>query len=48
LDKSTLLLEYALGEPHSYLWVITSDAIRSCELAPRHHIEAAARKFNLG
>jgi CHAT domain-containing protein/tetratricopeptide (TPR) repeat protein len=44
LDNDTLLLEYALGEEHSYLWAVTPDSITSYRLPPRAEIEAAARK----
>lgn len=42
LDDETTLLEYALGERHSYLWVVTKTALHSYELAPRAAIEAQA------
>src|SRR5581483_10802525 len=32
LDRDTMLLEYALGEKRSYLWVVTPTAISSYEL----------------
>lgn len=32
LDKDTLLLEYSLGETHSYLWLVSSTSIKSYEL----------------
>src|SRR5262249_23598760 len=44
LDRETLLLEYALGDEHSYLWAVTPDSITSYRLPPRAEIEAAARK----
>jgi tetratricopeptide (TPR) repeat protein len=44
LDSETLLLEYALGDEHSYLWAVTPDSITSYRLPPRAEIEAAARK----
>src|SRR5581483_7133698 len=43
LDRDTMLLEYALGEKRSYLWVVTPTAISSYELPSRAVIEAAAR-----
>jgi CHAT domain-containing protein/tetratricopeptide (TPR) repeat protein len=54
-DEDTLLLEYSLGsinsylwaddeDEHSYLWAVTSDSIKSYELAGRSEIEAAARR----
>ncbi len=45
LDEDTLLLEYALGYEHSYLWVVTSGSIKSYELAKSAEIEEAARQF---
>ncbi len=45
LDKDTLLLEYALGEQRSYLWVVSRTAIRSFELPKREEIEATAKRF---
>ena len=40
-----MLLEYALGEERSYLWVVSRDAVTSFELPKRAEIEAAARGF---
>lgn len=42
LDENTLLLEYALGEEHSYLWAVTPTSLRSYVLPKRAVIEAAA------
>jgi CHAT domain-containing protein/tetratricopeptide (TPR) repeat protein len=44
LDADTLLLEYALGESRSMLWVVSTDGLASCPLAPRTEIEQAARR----
>ena len=44
LDADTLLLEYALGPDHSYLWAVTPDSVSSYQLPPRAEIEAAARR----
>ncbi|MEP7337367.1 MAG: CHAT domain-containing protein [Acidobacteriota bacterium] len=44
LDDDTLLLEYALGEKRSYLWLVSRTSINSYQLPPRAEIEAAARK----
>jgi len=41
LDTDTLLLEYSLGEEHSYLWAVTKSSIKSYELPKREKIEAA-------
>jgi CHAT domain-containing protein/tetratricopeptide (TPR) repeat protein len=49
LDEDTLLLEYALGEKRSYLWVVSQRSIDSYELLPRTEIEAATRRvYELG
>jgi len=49
LDEDTLLLEYALGEKHSYLWFVSQRSIDSYELPPRAELEAAARRvYELG
>jgi CHAT domain-containing protein/Flp pilus assembly protein TadD len=45
LDADTLLLEYSLGDDHSYLWAVTPTSITSYELPKRAEIEAAAREF---
>ena len=42
LDSDTMLLEYALGEDHSYLWAVTSDSMMSFELPAQAAIEAKA------
>jgi CHAT domain-containing protein len=46
LDSDTLLLEYALGEERSYLWVVSSREIRAFTLAPRAVIETLARRVH--
>jgi len=43
LDQGTVLLEYALGEERSYLWVITPTHTDSYELSKRTDIEKAAK-----
>ncbi len=45
LDPGTLLLEYSLGDPRSYLWAISTDSIRGFELPARAQIEEGARVF---
>ncbi|MBS1789202.1 MAG: CHAT domain-containing protein [Acidobacteria bacterium] len=45
LDSDTLLLEYALGEERSYLWVVGDDTLHSFTLPGRAVIEAQARGF---
>ena len=44
LDSGTLLLEYALGENHSYLWAITNKNQTAYELRPRVEIERTANR----
>jgi CHAT domain-containing protein len=49
LDEDTLLLEYALGEKRSYLWLVSQRFIASYELPPRAEVEAATRRvYELG
>ena len=43
LDPDTTLIEYALGEHQSYLWVVTSRELHGLSLPPRAEIESAAR-----
>src|ERR1051326_2374604 len=49
LDPDTLLLEYSLGETHSYVWAITKNSFHSYKLpADREKINKAARHvYNL-
>jgi CHAT domain-containing protein len=44
LDANTLLLEYALGEKRSYVWVVSPDSIDGFELPARAEIESVARR----
>ena len=44
LDNDTLLLEFAIGATHSYLWVVSPQEIKSYQLPSRAEITAAARK----
>lgn len=44
LDKDTLLLEYSLGDEHSYLWAVTQNSVTSYELPKRDEIETQARE----
>ena len=46
LDRDTVLLEYVLGEDHSYLWVVSSDTLTSYELPKRQEIEAEVRRIH--
>ncbi len=45
LDENTMLLEYALGEEYSYLWVVTSTSLQSYRLPKRAEIEIIARQM---
>ena len=46
LDAETLLLEYALGETASHLWVVSKDGLAQHRLAGRETIERAARRVH--
>lgn len=43
-DGDTILLEYALGDERSYLWIVTTESVRSYELPPRATLEDAGRE----
>lgn len=45
LDGKALLLEYALGEKKSFLWVVGPNKIETFALAGRERIESTARKY---
>jgi CHAT domain-containing protein len=45
LDANTVLLEYALGEEKSFLWVVSQNSIKSFVLPRRAEIEIVAREF---
>jgi CHAT domain-containing protein/predicted negative regulator of RcsB-dependent stress response len=45
LGDETLLLEYALGDERSYVWVVSSSNIVSAELGGRAALEQAAHDF---
>jgi tetratricopeptide (TPR) repeat protein len=44
LDDDTLMLEYALGEERSYLFLVSSSSLQAFSLPPRAEIEARARR----
>jgi CHAT domain-containing protein len=44
LDADTMLLEYFLGDDHSYLWAVTPTTMRSYKLPKRREINDAARQ----
>ena len=48
LDSDTVLLEYALGEERSYLWLLTPTTFASFELPKRGEIEQVAREAYAG
>ena len=43
LDSHTVLLEYALGETRSYLWVVSYGSLKTFELPKREQVEKVAR-----
>lgn len=45
LDPDQMLLEFALGEERSYLWVVTPDSIKSYELPNREELERASDRM---
>jgi len=45
LDPETMLLEYSLGDEHSYLWAVSQSDVTSYELPKRAEIESAAHRF---
>jgi CHAT domain-containing protein/tetratricopeptide (TPR) repeat protein len=48
LDGDTVLLEYFLAEPRSYLWLVTPDSLASFELPGRGRIEELALRVHEG
>jgi CHAT domain-containing protein len=44
LDADTALLEYALGVERGYLWVVTSNSLKTYELPKREEIENDVRR----
>jgi len=44
LDEQTILLEYALGNERSYLWMVTPTSLESFELPARSVIQTAAKR----
>ena len=46
LDPNTVLLEYALGEERSYLWVVSPDSLKTFQLSKREQIENVAREVS--
>jgi CHAT domain-containing protein len=48
LDERTILMEYALGDARSYLWVVSARTIHAFTLPPRADIESLARRVHEG
>lgn len=46
LDPDTTLLEYTLGKYRSYLWVVTTDAVRTYTLPPEKEIDRLVRQLH--
>jgi CHAT domain-containing protein/tetratricopeptide (TPR) repeat protein len=46
LDPDTVLLEYALGEQRSFLWVVSSSSIAGVTLPAQKDVEEAARRYH--
>ena len=46
LDADTLLVEYLLGEPRSYAWVVSTETIEGVELPARDEIEVLAKRVS--
>lgn len=44
VDSDTILLEFHLGSPHSFLWVVTPSSLDSFVLPDREALESAARE----
>ncbi|HEY8561668.1 MAG TPA: CHAT domain-containing protein [Pyrinomonadaceae bacterium] len=45
LDDETAILEYALGEQQSYVWVIRKSSFRLAKLPPKNAVNRAVREF---
>jgi len=46
LDDDTVLVEYSLGVPRSYAWIVTRRSLRSVQLPQRATIDALARRVH--
>jgi CHAT domain-containing protein len=46
LEADSVLVEYALGESHSYLWVVSPRDVQAFTLPPREQIETLARRVH--
>lgn len=45
LDNDTLLIEFALGDKRSYVWVVSPSSIKGVELPSRDRIESIAQRL---
>jgi len=45
LDSQTVLLEYRLGDEHSYLWLVSQTSVHAFELPARAEIEGLCKRF---
>ena len=45
VDRNSLLLEYSLGDERSFVWVVSTDSVKSFELPARDAIETTARSL---
>ena len=46
LDPNSVLVEYALGEERSYVWVVTSESLKTYQLPKRAEIEKIAHQVS--
>jgi CHAT domain-containing protein/Tfp pilus assembly protein PilF len=46
LDPNSVLVEYALGEARSYVWVVTPESLKTYQLPARAEIEKLARQVS--
>ena len=46
LDANTVLLEYSLGDEHSYLWTVTPNSLKTYKLPKRDEISKVAQQVN--
>jgi CHAT domain-containing protein len=44
VDEDTVMLNYALGERRSFLWIVSKTSLRTIVLPPRAEIESSAKK----
>jgi CHAT domain-containing protein/Tfp pilus assembly protein PilF len=46
LDPDTMLLEYSVGDPRSYVWAVTADSLLAFELPSQKELEPPARRLH--